>query len=136
MNWLKYCEPENWRDEAKLYPIISDDELIELADDIRTNGLQNSIALYEGKILDGRNRILACRIAGAEPTFYDWKPKKGISPVVWALSQNSRRRHLTPSQKAFVALEVEKILAGRLSWHPKSGRKGPIGESATYVYTP
>jgi hypothetical protein len=27
MNWLKYCEPENWRDEAKLYPIIPDDEL-------------------------------------------------------------------------------------------------------------
>ena len=69
------------------------DELKALAADIKANGLQNSIVLYEGKILDGRNRWLACKIAKVKPTFVQWNGSG--SPVAWVISENFVRRHLT-----------------------------------------
>jgi ParB-like chromosome segregation protein Spo0J len=49
--------------------MLSEDELIELADDIAANGLYEAIKLDPtGEILvDGRNREAACDIAGVEP---------------------------------------------------------------------
>ena len=44
---------------AELFPTIGNDELQELADDIGKNGMIAPITLFEGKILDGRNRLAA-----------------------------------------------------------------------------
>jgi len=41
-----------------LFPRCTDEELQLLVSDIRENGLQTPITLYEGQILDGRNRYL------------------------------------------------------------------------------
>ena len=103
------ARPENWHEAAKLFPISSEEELAALAADIKANGLQNPITLLDDKVLDGRNRLLACEMAGVPPTFTEWK---GLgSPVSWVISQNLYRRHLTGGQKAVVALEAEKLLA-------------------------
>ena len=52
-----------------LFPEMSPEEIQELATDIKAKGLLHPIILYEGKILDGRNRYLTCGIAGVEPRF-------------------------------------------------------------------
>ncbi len=93
---------------CKLFPQLPKDELRALAADIKANGLQNSIVLYEGKILDGRNRWLACRIAKIKPTFVQWKGQG--SPVAWVISENLVRRHLTSSQRAVIALDILPML--------------------------
>jgi ParB-like nuclease family protein/DNA methylase len=93
---------------CKLFPRLPDNELQDLAEDIRKNGLQNPIVLLNGKILDGRNRLAACKISGVEPRFKEWKGKG--SPVEWVISQNMMRRHLTPSQKAVVAHDLLPLL--------------------------
>lgn len=90
-----------------IFPPLSDDELQELADDIAANGLRNPIVLYQSKILDGRNRYLACEIAGVEPRFTEFD---GDDPIGWVVSQNLLRRHLTASQKAVVALDLLPLL--------------------------
>ena len=59
MNWKKYCEQENWHEAACLFPMISKADLEILADSIKQHGLQNPVVLYEGKVLDGRNRLMA-----------------------------------------------------------------------------
>lgn len=46
---------------CKLFPKLSDNELRDLAEDIRRNGLRNPI--LDGKILNGRNRLAACKLA-------------------------------------------------------------------------
>jgi len=79
---------------------MQEPELRELADDIKTNGLQQPIELLDGQIIDGRNRYLACQMAGVEPAY--------VTPeihdaVIYIISRNLHRRHLTPSQKAMVA---------------------------------
>ena len=109
-----------------LFPQLPDAELRALAEDIRQNGLLNAIVTLKGQILDGRNRYLACRMAGVEPRFQEWDGDG--SPAEWVISQNLFRRHLTSSQKAVVAfgllplLEAEAKERQRLS--QGRGKKG------------
>ena len=93
---------------CKLFPKLGDVELRELANDLRANGLQNPIVLLDGKILDGRNRHAACKLAKVKPRFEEWKGDG--SPVEWVISQNLMRRHLTASQRAVVAIDLLPLL--------------------------
>ena len=93
---------------CKLFPKLGQQELHELADDIKANGLQNPIVLIDGKILDGRNRHAACKIAKVKPRFEQWNGSG--SPVEWVISQNLMRRHLTASQRAVIALDILPLL--------------------------
>ena len=79
---------------CKIFPALPDQELRELAEDIAANGLQNPIVLYQGQILDGRNRWDACQLAGVKPRFTEFV---GDDPLAWVISQNLTRRHLTAS---------------------------------------
>jgi hypothetical protein len=91
-----------------IFPQLGREELLELAAHIKNHGLQHPIVLYQGMILDGRNRYLACKIAGVKPRFVQWKGKG--SPLAWVISENLIRRHLTSSQRAVVAHDLLPML--------------------------
>jgi hypothetical protein len=91
-----------------LFPRMTDEELQALAEDLSIKGLLHDIILYQGKILDGRNRYLACPMAGVEPRFSEWDGEG--SPLEWVISENMVRRHLTSSQRAVLALELLPML--------------------------
>jgi hypothetical protein len=93
---------------AKLFPMLEPAELKELAEDIRAHGLINSIILFEGKILDGRNRLVACGMAEVDPHFECFR--MDISPVKYVISQNLKRRHLNANQRGAVATEALPLL--------------------------
>ena len=93
---------------ANLFPMIPKEELEQLTDDLRTNGLIEPITIYEGKILDGRNRFVACQMAQIEPEFV---PYTGNNPLTFVISKNIQRRHLTSSQRAALAAQFEPVLA-------------------------
>jgi ParB-like chromosome segregation protein Spo0J len=85
---------------AEMFPLIGDDELRELGEDIRKNGLCEPITLYEGKILDGRNRYLAAKLIGqtlADKAFRQLPAD--MDPRAFVISENIQRRHLTAEQK-------------------------------------
>lgn len=84
---------------AAIFPVLSGDELQDLADDIRTNGQQQPIVRdTNGVIIDGRNRLLACLRAGVEPCFTDLPAD--ADPVAFILSANVQRRHMNAGQRA------------------------------------
>lgn len=84
---------------ADLFPMMSDDELADLAADIKTHGLIHPIVTDDsGKILiDGRNRLRACEVAGVEPTF---RKLNGGDVPAFIVSVNLARRNLTKGQQA------------------------------------
>ena len=51
---------------AGLFPLLTGEEFDALVADIEKNGLIEPVWLYEGKILDGRNRYRACLDLGTE----------------------------------------------------------------------
>lgn len=94
---------------ADLFPMLPDDELAELAEDIKARGLLQPVVLDpDGRVLDGRNRLAACELAGVDPEFVGYD---GDDPDGYALAVNIARRHLSKGQKAMVVATAEKISA-------------------------
>ena len=96
---------------ANIFPAMDPDDLKALADDIKKHGQREPILLAEGKIIDGRSRYAACKIAGVEPITRWWGGADKASLVSFVISLNLHRRHLTPSQCAAVAADVEPFYA-------------------------
>jgi hypothetical protein len=105
---------------AELFPCMSPDELRALGEDIIKNGLTSQIVLWsDGKsptrLLDGRNRLDAIELATSSPAMVG-PPSvmagkdflacnkvivldKSVDPVVYVISANIHRRHLSAEQK-------------------------------------
>ena len=84
---------------ANLFPLMEGAEFDEFVVDIKTSGLHEPIVLFDGKILDGRNRYRACLAADVEPDVIDgdgWID----DPATYVISANIRRRHLNTEQRA------------------------------------
>src|SRR5699024_731709 len=114
---------------ASLFPMIDDESLNALTEDIKKNGQREPIIVAyldeamidEPVVIDGRNRHAACKLAGIEPEFKFVMSlnDRELSPQViadWIISHNLHRRHLTTSQKAMVG-------QGYLSYLKEDARK-------------
>lgn len=91
---------------AAIFPMLAEDELQELASDIKENGQKEPIVIGDftdekGKvfkaIIDGRNRLAACVIAGVQPSV---RALDGSDHSGFILSVNVNRRHMTAGQRA------------------------------------
>lgn len=88
---------------ATIVPMLGAKDLQSLADDIRKNGLRESIVLVDDNlILDGRNRMKACELADLEPTFESFHGTRR-EMLAFVKSKNVERRHLDESQRAMAA---------------------------------
>lgn len=93
-----------------IYPEMDAAEFETLCLDIKENGFVNPVVmLYEGKILDGWHRYQAALTLDRvdELTFKEFD---GESPLAYIVSLNSHRRHLTPSQRAVIAVKHTEML--------------------------
>lgn len=117
---------------AAFFPLMSEDQFVKLIHDIGEHGLLEPIVLYEGKILDGRNRYQACLKLGIEPVFEEAKLGEQ-SAMEYALSKNLHRRHLNAAQRAALALDLLPALseqaAERRRWAGKKSEAEHIGNS-------
>ena len=106
---------------ACMFPMMPQAEIEALAEDIKKNGLKDDGIIYEGMILDGRNRQAACELAGVKMEFCDydedpeWLAERGFDPLEYVLSRNLHRRQLKQSQRAMVAAKMANLTEGRPS---------------------
>jgi ParB-like chromosome segregation protein Spo0J len=118
---------------ADLFPMLADDELAELAEDIRQRGLLQPIVLDgDGRVLDGRNRLAACKLAGVAPEFVGYH---GDDPDGYALAVNIARRHLSKGQQAMVAARAALVSKGTKASAAKAVgvSAGRVAQAATVV---
>lgn len=115
---------------ANLFPMMTEDEFDELAEDIREHGQILPIILHEGKILDGRNRAMACHRLGRAPRV---ETLICDDPISWAISANAKRRNLNKSQLAAVAADSLALYEAEASarkketeGRPKKGEEKPV----------
>lgn len=97
----KELEPHEY---CLIFPPMTDDEFEGLKADIQQHGLLKKITLFDGQILDGKERYRACLAVGVEPEFEDFNGDSDQA-LAFCVSENLYRQHFTPSQIA--ALEVE-----------------------------
>lgn len=90
---------------AELFPLMNGTDFGMLVEDIEAHGLLEPILVCQGLVLDGRNRLRACELAGVEPRFVEWD---GVgSPLAVVLSRNLHRRHLDESQRSIIAARAK-----------------------------
>lgn len=102
---------------ANVFPLIEGKEFEELVADVRAYGVREPIVLFQGKILDGRNRWRAAQQAAVECPSTEYE---GDDPVGFVVSLNLRRRHLDESQRGVVAASIAKLPRG-------ANQHSPIG---------
>jgi site-specific DNA-methyltransferase (adenine-specific) len=88
-----------WHPAACIFPMMPDEDLQSLADDIAKHGLREPIVMFDGMVLDGRNRSAACAIAQIIPKIIEFKGT-AADALAFVWSKNRTRRHLSSSQAA------------------------------------
>lgn len=90
---------------AEFYPLLGEDELAALAADIAENGLRDPITVdLDGLLIDGRNRLRACEIAGVAPVVAVYE---GDDIGAFVRSKNMRRHQAPGSLAMSTALSMQ-----------------------------
>jgi ParB-like chromosome segregation protein Spo0J len=99
---------------ANIFPLIEGAEFDDLVTSIRKNGLREGspIIVFEGKILDGRNRYRACKEAGVMAIAEDFSGTVEEARQ-FVIDANIRRRHLDASQRAMIAAKLATLSDGQ-----------------------
>lgn len=79
------------------FPAMTEAEFEALKIDIQAHGLINKITLFEGAILDGKERYRACLAVGVEPEFETFAGDYDQA-IALCESRNLYRQHMTPDQ--------------------------------------
>ena len=116
------------------FPLLPDSELAELAESISTNGLRSPVVVTpDGLVLDGRNRLAACDLAGVKP---DVVVYVGTDLAEYVIDANTRRNMSTGARAMSVALVLDadgRRKDGR--WKRGSVRVGAINGSVNSAWT-
>ena len=96
---------------AKAFPMMPESALLGLQADIEAHGQLEPITLWDGMLIDGRNRLLACERLNIEPRVAELD--LDTDPVEWVISYNLHRRQLHPSQRAMIAAKMATLTRGK-----------------------
>lgn len=119
---------------ADKFPMLSECDLADLADSIRANGLRNPIVLTnDGLVLDGRNRVAACAMAGIEPEVVVYE---GDDLAEYVIDCNVTRRNMSTGARA-MATALVLAADGRREggrWKRGSVQTDANGDSSTSAW--
>lgn len=98
---------------SEIFPPASGDDYDHLLASIkRTKKLRYKIIIYQNMILDGNQRLRACREARIEPGYIEFNgTDQEALDMVWDL--NAGRRNMSASQKAIAAAKYATLEVGR-----------------------
>ncbi|MGA8873361.1 MAG: hypothetical protein WB460_19600, partial [Candidatus Acidiferrales bacterium] len=113
--------------ETEPNELTGEKQFNQLVENMKREGFDPAqpIRLYENKILDGRNRYRAARLAGVEPITEPWIPKDGDDPVSFGSRMNLLRRHLKFADRVRLIAGADKLRRQQARERVREGgRKG------------
>ena len=120
-----YIEPDaivKVHPSAAEFPLMEGDEYEQFKDRIRL-GQQSPVIMLNGELLDGRNRLKACRELGIKTMAMEYRGNKTAEELIADL--NIHRRHLTPSQRAALAVKLLPALEREAAERMEAGKSNP-----------
>jgi len=124
---------------ASIFPMMSAKEERDLCDSICVIGLQESVVVHQGLLIDGRNRVKACLACNVPVRTVEWskivahhslRTGKGdledfpaTTVDQWIMAKNLDRRNLTPDQ-------IASVWAQHGLWEEEEGAKERKAKSA------
>ncbi len=101
-------------------PMLDGQDFENFCEDIRQNGLIEAIVIHDGQIVDGRQRLLACREVGQEPRFIEWRTlyQGSMSLATWIWNENGLRRKAKLDQQAMAAKNKNKKSRAKKQFTP------------------
>jgi ParB-like chromosome segregation protein Spo0J len=112
---------------ADMFPLLRGEPYSSLCADIEEHGLREPLTMTaEGVLVDGRNRLAACKDVGVQPR-YDVLPK-GTSEVEILdviMSKNLHRRHLDQTDRALLGVEYKRRFEAASVSHRPAGKVSP-----------
>lgn len=97
---------------ASMVPMTSPMELVALTEDIKINGQREPILIWREKIVDGRNRQLACQLLGIKVKVKKINAKTSRENVIKLVKSYNTRRNLTETQKVMSAVKYQETNGG------------------------
>lgn len=119
---------------AEIFPLIEGQDFENLKADIAANGQRESIKVFANKILDGRNRFLACQALDREPVI-EVLPIT-VDPIPYVVSLNLHRRHLTDQQRKMVAGKIANMARGERTDIVQDCTKFSLSDAAELMDVP
>ncbi len=110
---------------ADVFPLLPDERLRSLGESIAESGLRHPIWIFEDRILDGRNRYRAMRLAGLPFEESSFKEFDGDwdEAVKFVADENLERRDLTIPERSFCAARLSDMRHGRPTTKEKARRR-------------
>jgi hypothetical protein len=100
-----------YHEVSTLFPLMIGDAFADLKVDIAEHGQREPAWVYQGAIIDGRNRARACKELGRPLQTREWDgDERDLVPFV--VSLNLKRRHLDESQRAAIAAKLANLKIG------------------------
>ena len=109
---------------ANIFPMMNEDEFVDLVTSIKQNGQREPIILYEDKIIDGRNRYTACKELRVEPKVEYWDEQGSLLDFV--KDKNLNRRQLSQSQRGMIAARMKPLYEDEAKQRMTAGVKANI----------
>ena len=98
-----------------IFPTMDEQALRRLADDIEQRSMLDPVVTHDGVLVDGRSRILACRLARVPPRTVEWRDiyrgGQTVAQWIWAA-------HTAPPP-------VDQYIAITVAQHGHAERKRP-----------
>ncbi len=117
---------------ADFFPMIEGDEWVDFLSLIRDHGQRTPILFWREMLIDGRNRLAACRSLGLMPPKYHIL-SDSADPIAIIEDNNLGHRELPPAYKLQIKIKIAKYVeADRPAGRPKtSSARSEKGNSET-----
>jgi hypothetical protein len=105
----------------------------ELCKSVAKHGIRQPVVTYQGMIVDGRHRARAGVLLGKPIPTTEWEGDDEAELIEFVADCNLRRRDLTPSQKACIAVSIKQRLEVVYAERRRAGKRieEPCGKIST-----